>query len=162
MAGDHNRDGDLQGEQAAGVVDQAFSFDDVRDSLREAKAAADGGGCDSVGGADDGAENKAELPGEVRQNPARGDRDAVDRETHQAEREHGDAHEVVAKIAPGSLRRRRKKQRWEEQQEYDVGIQFDVRHARQEAEDETSDYQDDGVRRLETLGANGESDHANE
>ena len=111
------RNCELQRQQAAGVVDQAFSLDHVRDFLRQADSPGDGRGCDRVGGANDRAQNHSLLPGEVRENPAARDRHAPHRETYKPQRQHRNAHQVVAEIAPGSLRCRREKQWWKEQQE---------------------------------------------
>jgi hypothetical protein len=117
VPGDHHRDRELQGEQAAGVVYQALAFDHVGDSLRQSQAPGDGGRGDGVGGADHRAQNQAQLPSEVRQNPARGEGYAVHGERHQAQGEQGDARDVVTKVAPGSLERGGEEQRRQEEQE---------------------------------------------
>ena len=50
LPGDDHGDGKLQGEQAAGIVDQAFPFQNVNNASRKAKALGDGAGGDRIGG----------------------------------------------------------------------------------------------------------------
>src|SRR5271156_2566137 len=134
-----NGNRDLQCEQAAGVIYQAFALDDVGDPARQAEAASDGGGGDRVGSANDRAEHEALLPGEFGENPAGGEGHSVDSEADQAESQKRDARDVITEIAPGSLEGCGKKQRRKEKQEHDVRIQFDMRDARDQADEEPGD-----------------------
>jgi hypothetical protein len=87
-----------------------------------------------------------------------GDRgDAADGENDEAEREHGDADEVVAEVAPGGGEGGGKKKRREDHEEDDVGIQLDMRGAREKAEDEAADDENDGVRHLKAFGESGQA-----
>ena len=101
FSGDDESDSEFESEQAAGVVDEAFAFDDVGDALGDAEALSDCGGGDRVGGADDGAENEAEAEVETGKNPVGDGGDAANGEDDETEGEHGDADEVVAEVAPG-------------------------------------------------------------
>src|SRR6202041_41697 len=159
VSGDHNRDGNLQGQQAAGVVDQALAFNDVGDARGQPKAAGDGGGGDCVGGANHGAKNQTEAPAELRQDPMRGEGHAVNGEADETQSQQRDARDVVTEIAPRSLKGRGEKQRRQEKQKYDVGIQLDMRYAGNQADEEACNHQDYGIRRLETLGESRQQDN---
>ena len=154
---DDKSDGKFESEQAAGVVDEAFSFDDVGDALGDAEAPGDCGGGDRVGGADDGAENEAEAEVEAGKNPVGDGGDAANGEDDETESEHGDADEVVAEVAPGGGESRGEEQRGKDYEENHVGIQGDVRYAGKEAEDQAADDENDGVGRLETFCESGQA-----
>lgn len=47
-------DREFEGEQTAGVVDEAFALEDVDDAGGKSNAAGDGGGSDGISRGDDG------------------------------------------------------------------------------------------------------------
>ena len=65
--------------------------------------------CDRVRRADDRAQNEAEPEIETGKNPLRNVGDTPNREEDEAEREHRNAHQVVAEIAPRCDERGREK-----------------------------------------------------
>src|ERR1700722_6327532 len=109
VASDDDGDRDLQGEQAAGVVDQAFTFDNVSEPAGKTEAPPDRRGGDGIGSANDGAEHQPFAPSEFRQDPVSGDGDAVYGKADQSEGEQRNTGEVVTKITPGGLIRRGEK-----------------------------------------------------
>ena len=69
---DHGRaDRDAIDQERAGVVEQAFAFEDLQDPVRQVDLAEDGGRRRRVGRRDDGAERDRGGPGHVRQQPVR-------------------------------------------------------------------------------------------
>jgi len=74
------------------------------------------------------------VPVKFGKNPGNYRGNAKYRETDQAKCEHQNADQVVTEVAPGSLEGRGKKQRWEKNKKYNLGIQLRMRHARQQAE----------------------------
>ena len=156
-SGDDESDREFEGEEAARVIDEAFSFYDGREALGQAESRGDGADGDSVGGADDGTENEPEAEVEAGENPLRDVGDGANREYDEAEGEHGDTDKVVTEVPPGGDKRRRKKKRREDNEKNDVWIQRDVRNAREETENQAADDEDDRVGRRKTLGERGEA-----
>ncbi len=160
-AHDHG-DAEFESEEAGGVVDEAFAFEDVDDALREAEIFGDGGGGDGVGGGDDGAEDDAEAKIEWSEGVVCGFGDSPNGEADETEGEKEDADDVVFEVAPtgepcGGVEQRRKND-----EEDDVGADGDVRDAGDEAEDESGDDEDDGVGDLDFTGEGGEDDDEEE
>src|SRR6266478_3361605 len=120
---DDHGDGEFESEEAGGIVDEAFAFEDVHDPLRQAEALGDGGGGDGVGGGDDRAQDEAESPVEPRKHPARRFGDAKHGKTDQAEGEKKDADQIEFEIAPGGQPSRGIQKRREHGEEDDVGIE---------------------------------------
>ena len=102
---DDHFDAELKGEQAGGVVEEAFAFEQVDDALGHADAAGDGGCGHGVGGGDDGAEEEAELPVEAGEPPPGGEGDTDGGEEDEEDGEAGDGGDVVSEFAPRGLPR---------------------------------------------------------
>src|SRR5262249_29605938 len=100
FAAHHHGHAKFEGEQAGGVVDEAFAFEDVDDGLREAEILGDGGGGDGVGGGDDGTEDDAKAKIERREGVRSGFGNSPDGETDKAEGEEEDADDVVGEVPP--------------------------------------------------------------
>src|SRR3954451_5188352 len=162
LAAENHGDAELESEQSAGVVDEAFAFENVDDALREAHAVGDRSGGDGVGGGHDGAEDEAEAPVKSAENMRSEDGDAGYGEADQAEGEEEDADDVVFEVAPGSEPGRGVEQRRQEDEEDHVRVQGDVRDAGNEAEYEAGNDQDDGVGELEFASQRAEKDDEEE
>jgi hypothetical protein len=155
---DDHGDGEFESEEAGGVVDQAFAFEDVDNALREANAFGDGSGGDGVGSGDDSAEDETEPPVETGEYPCGGSGHAEHRETDQAESKQENADQVEFEIAPGSQPSRGVQKRGEHDEEDDVGIQRDFGNAGNEAEKQAGDNEHDGIRSLQFAREGGKDD----
>ena len=91
-----------------------------------------------------------------------GERDAEDRETDQAEGEHRDAHQIEAKVSPGSLKRGGEQKRRKKKQEYKIGAELHARHVRKESKACAGNDENNRVRRFVLFGEGGEDHHADE
>ncbi len=151
-------DGEFESKEAGGVVDEAFALENVDDALREADALGDGGGGDGVGGRDDGAENEAQPPVKTGEDAGGGPSHAEHSEGDKAKGEKEDADQVEFKIAPGGQPSCGVQKRGQDDEKNHVGIQGDCGDAGNEADEQTGDDEDDGIRRLEFARESGEND----
>ncbi len=159
---DDHGDAELEGEQASGVVDQAFAFEDGDDASWQADAFRDGGGGDGVGGGHYGAEHNAKAPIKGSEGIVRRRGYAKYRESNQAKGEEQDAGDVVFEIAPGGEPCAGVEERRQNHQENYVGIHGDFGNLGNEAESEAGDDENDGVGNLNFAGQRGESDYEEE
>src|SRR5215831_15133093 len=74
--------GELKREEAAGIVDQTLSFEDVDDPAAQADAPGDRCGGNGVGRCGHGAEYKAEPPVEALENSRRDEGEGAHGKTH--------------------------------------------------------------------------------
>ena len=69
-SGDHQGNGELQSEQAAGIVNQAFAFQHVDNSPGKAQAFGDRGRSDRIRGRDDCSQHRSQPVVKARNQPA--------------------------------------------------------------------------------------------
>ena len=137
---------ELKGEQARGVVDQAFSFENVDDAAGKSDTSCDGCSRDRVGGGDDGSEHQPDTPVEAGEGIRGHQGNCENGESHQPEGQKKDIDEVVAEVAPGGEPRGGVEKRRENDQEDQVGVEGNPGDARDETESQPSDDHDDRVR----------------
>lgn len=159
---DQRGDGKFESHEAAGVVDEAFTFKNVDDALGQSEALGDGGGRDGVGGGNNRAEDGAEAPVKALKNVGSEQRNSRDGEAHKPEGQHEDADHVETELAPGSLPRRGVQQGRQDHQKNHVGIELNARGSGNEAEHKSGDDENDGIRSLKFPGENGEEDDEKE
>ena len=161
-AGNEDRDAELQRQQSGRVIHQALAFQQVDDAARQSHLPRDRGGRNRVGGGDDRAEHEPGAPVEGRQDEGSRKRDARHGEADQADGQGGDADEVVRELAPGGDPGPGVEQGRQHHVEDDVGRERDPREARQEADGETGEDQDDGIGQPELARERREGDHGEE
>src|SRR5271156_2930582 len=145
-------DGEFKGQQSAGVIDEAFTFEDVDDAAAKPDAAGDRCRGDRVGGRDDGAEEEPEPPVEAGKDAGRGPGDSDDGECYQAESEQRDVDDVVTEVAPGGVPGGSIEERRQDDEEDEVGVEGEVGDRGNEAEQQSAEDHDDGVRRSDLAG----------
>jgi hypothetical protein len=119
--------------------------------LRESDAGGEGGGGDGVGGGDDGAEDESGLPVECGDEVVREACDAEHGEGYEAEGEHSDVNEVAAELTPVGLPGGGVEQRWEKDEECEIGLQRDAWDVGHERDGRTGDGEEDGIWDLDSL-----------
>ena len=144
-AADDDGDGELQGEEASGVVDQALAFEHVNDAAGKPDALGDGGCGNGVGRRDDCSQDEAEPPVKAEKDPGSDQSYSKDSEDDQTEGEEENADDVEAEVAPGGGPRGGVKQRWQNYEEDEIRFERDVRNGWDEAQDEPADDHDDRV-----------------
>lgn len=157
VAVDDHVDAELEGEQAGGVVEEAFAFKEVDNALGHADLLGDGGGGDGVSGRDDGTEKKADAPVEGRKEVVRGEGDADGGEEDEAEGEHADGDDVGAELSPGGLPGGGEEERRKEDEEDDVRRKGDAGQAGDEGAGEADQDEDDGIGVREAAGDAGDA-----
>jgi hypothetical protein len=145
---DDHGDGEFEGEEACGVVDEAFAFEDVDNRLREADALGYRGGGDGIGGGDDSAECETETPVESAEQPVGGRRDTSNGEGYESEGKKENADQVEFEIAPRGKPRGAVEERRKNDEEHEIGIERDTGNAGNEAEKKAGNDEDDGIGRL--------------
>jgi hypothetical protein len=162
LAVDDHGGGEFESEEAGGIVEEAFAFENVHDAFGKADAFRDGGGGDSVGSGNDGTEHEASAPVYAGENPGDRGGDSKDGEGHEANGERGDAGEVVAEVAPGGDPRGGVKKWREDYEENQVGVERNSGDAGDKTNEESCNDEDYGVRSPEALGEGGENDYEEE
>lgn len=144
---DDDHSGKLQSEQTGCVIDEALAFEYIDDAARRTDPPGDGGGGNSVGGADNGSERQTERPVEARENAGCNQRDPEDGEADQSKGEQQDADEVVVEIAPGGVSGGGVEQGREDGKEDEIRVEGNVGNTGDEAEEQSADDHDDQVGR---------------
>jgi hypothetical protein len=112
-------------------------------------------GATASGGRDDGAQDEGHLPVEAYHGVGHhrhGDRGG----DHETYRQQPDRTRVGAQLAQVGEERRRVEEGRQEYQQYQLGVQLDLGQARQEAEDQPSEREQDRVGHLHHAGDHGQ------
>ena len=144
FSGDNHSRGELQGEQAGGVVGEAFALDDFKQGVGQADAGGDGGDGDDIGGGDDGSEDGSGAPVKAGDEEMRDEGDSDDGEGDE-DRAAWSATEVGAELAPRCVERAGKDERRKKWQKDERRVEGDVRMDAEKAEAESSQDENDGV-----------------
>ena len=107
-AGGHRADRQAIDQQRAGVIQQAFAFEDGQDALGRVERAQHRGGRNSIGRGDDGAKRDGRAPGQARQQRMRDSRDRRRGEAH-GERPRGPRAAPSCRAGRARTRRRRRR-----------------------------------------------------
>jgi len=145
VPGHQQANAELQRQQSAGIVQQALAFQHVHQPPRQSQAAGDGGGGDGVGRRDNGAQHQPDPPIEARQQPLPRFGDPDNGESHQAKGQENNADQVEGELPPGSEPRRAVKQRRQNDEKHQVGIEANFRNPGKEAQQKTGNHQDDRI-----------------
>jgi hypothetical protein len=159
---DHEGCGELKSEQASSVVDETLPFENIDEPARQPDTPGDGGGSNGVSGGDNGAEHQSEAPVKTDKNRWRNQGDGYDCESRQAEGQKRYADDVISEVTPGSGPGSRVEQWGENDQKNKIGIESDLRYARYEANDQSTDDHDDRVGGSDPLGEKSENDDENQ
>ena len=125
-----------RGQAQLGVADLPLALDHDDDLARDAEPPGDRRRGQWIRRRDDGAEDERLLPGETGDDFVRDERDAAHRREHEPDREHADRCRVRTELAQRGGEGGRVEQRRQERDEDDVRRQLDVRHPREQADDE--------------------------
>src|SRR5579883_307986 len=153
----NNADGETDGEQATRIVDEAFAFEYVHNAGRDAEFSGNAGGGERVSCRDDGAEDQAGFPGELREEIMTGEANTDDGEGDQAKGKHEDADEVLAEITPGCIVRRGKDERRQHDEEDEIRVEGDFRDWRKKTQDQAAEHENNRIRLTDAAGKNGQT-----
>ncbi len=135
--------------QRRAVVDEALALDDRRHVPRHAEAPGDRGRRERIGRRDDGAERERRRPRQPSDRRVRGHRHGDRGEEHERDRAERDRAQVPAQVAQRGEVRRVEQQRRQEDEEDELRVELDVRHAGREADEAAADHEQDRVRHVE-------------
>ena len=140
------RQGRAQRDQRRRIVHEALALEDGDHPARHPEPLEDGRRGDGVRRRDDRAERERGRPAQIRHQQMRHDRDRGHREQDEADGQQEDGPQVGLELADRGEVARTEQDRWQEQQEDEVGLEVDIRERRDEAQDQPADDQHDGVR----------------
>ncbi len=143
--------GAVEHERGA-VVDEALALDERHDALGHAKAAEDRGGGDGVGGGDDRAEHEGRAPAQAGDDRVGDHGDGAGGEQDEDAGQQRHAGRVGAQVARGGEPAGRVQERRQEDEEDHVGRDLDLRHARQVADADAREHEQERVRDLQRTG----------
>ncbi len=132
-------DGEAEEDEAGGVVEQAFAFEQGFEPPRQMDAFQHRAGRHRVGRGDDCAEREAGGPGQLGKDHMHDHADDERREHHRADGKRQDAGQVAAKPAERGKIGAVHEQRRQEQHEREFGVERDRRQPRNEGERAAAD-----------------------
>ena len=139
VLGGDQADRDAVDQQRAGVVEQAFAFENLLDAVRQIDLAQDRGGRRSVGRRDDGAERDRNRPWHVRAKPVRDDGDGAGRHPDRDQNERRYRQPVVSEVAQRGIESRIQQHRRHEQRQRQFRLQRPRRSAGHKGQQHAAD-----------------------
>src|SRR5262249_36748198 len=138
---DGSGDGDPEQDQRRRIIDQALALEDRHDPPRQPDPPGDRGGGDRVRRRDHRAERERGGQRYPRHQQVDGEPDATGGEQHEPDREEEDRAQVVTERGHRRLDRRHVQQRWQYPDQYDLGLQTQLRDRRERQEETGHDEQ---------------------
>ena len=129
--------GKLIRHETAGIIDEAFAFEDRGETLGDTKILQDGCGSNGVRRRNNRAKDKAGSQRHPGNEPMRRIGNADDGGKNETDSQGDDWQEVRAKILPGKNPSGRKEQRWKEDEKDEFRIEFRLREARKQGYQES-------------------------
>ena len=136
-------------QQRAAVVEQALTFQDRTNPIRNRHGAEHSGGGCGVRGRDNGAERNGHGPAHGGLEPVRRHGDGDHGHGHGSQRQERDRRDVALEVAGRRVKRRVEQDRRHEQREHQLGVEPEIRSERHEGDRRSAEGEERREGRLE-------------